>query len=121
MPLKIANLSLKDKLLSHLGNVMPGRDFSNITESTLQKFLPEGQVYVKDDDDTVDDYGFKPLERAASDENLAEVKKLLRAGANTLIPHHGLFPYHFASNYEIFKLVTHPPIEWRAYMLTLAR
>ncbi|CBY08824.1 unnamed protein product [Oikopleura dioica] len=104
MPLKIANLSLKDKLLSHLGNVMPGRDFSNITESTLQKFLPEGQVYVKDDDDTVDDYGFKPLERAASDENLAEVKKLLRAGANTLIPHHGLFPYEIKEENRKHKI-----------------
>ena len=72
-------------------------------------------------DHQLDEHGFKPLERMASDDNLQGVKRLVRAGENTLIHHHGLFPYHFASSKEVFKILTHPPIEWRGFMLTLAR
>jgi hypothetical protein len=110
---------MKEKMMSHLGKIMPDIDFSYLSKSMIP--LPEGQVFQMDDDETVDEYGFRPLERMASDANLREVKRLFRAGANTLVHHHGLFPYHFASSYEIFQIVTHPPIEWRAYMLTLAK
>ena len=109
---------MKEKMMSHLGKLIPDIDFSHMSES-IDRI--EGQVFHVDDDETVDEYGFRPLERMASDANLREVKRLFRAGANTLVHHHGLFPYHFASSYEIFQIVAHPPIEWRAYMLTLAK
>ena len=105
---------------------LPGVQVIESSGSPMSRFTPEqlsaAQFCVMDEEDlTVDEHGLKPLERMASDDNLQGVKKLIKAGANTLIHHHGLFPYHFASSTEAFRLLTHPPIEWRAFMLTLAR
>jgi len=92
-----------------------------VSPAELRKILENKNLHLMSIDHQLDEHGFKPLERMASDDNLQGVKRLVRAGENTLIHHHGLFPYHFASSNEVFKLLTHPPIEWRAFMLTLAR
>lgn len=104
------------KLIDSSGSMM-----SRAREVSPAEFLRVLEKVDQQVDHQLDEHGFKPLERMASDDNLQGVKRLVRAGENTLIHHHGLFPYHFASSKEVFKLLTHPPIEWRAFMLTLAR
>ena len=108
------------KLIDSSGSMMSRVSSREVSPEEFCRILKEENLRMSVDHQ-LDEHGFKPLERMASDDNLQGVKRLFRAGENTLIHHHGLFPYHFASSKEVFKILTHPPIEWRAFMLTLAR
>ena len=108
------------KLIDSSGSMMSRVSSREVSPEEFCRILKEENLRMSADHQ-LDEHGFKPLERMASDDNLQGVKRLFRAGENTLIHHHGLFPYHFASSKEVFKILTHPPIEWRAFMLTLAR